>query len=155
MSGGALADFFAIGGGGGSSSSSSSSSSAGSVRGTGGAGGAGSGVAALSPAMRRLDAAATMGEQALKALPAEELQRVAALHRDGLEAAQSALTAKLLAEKRALEEKSVCIVCADRQIDCTLLPCGHRVMCVQCANRVDLCPIDREVITRKVKTFGW
>ena len=54
----------------------------------------------------------------------------------------------------ALAESRMCIVCEAKRADVLLLPCRHHVMCGDCAKRVDRCPLDRSVISRKVTSFG-
>lgn len=48
---------------------------------------------------------------------------------------------------------SSCSVCLDAQINCTFLPCGHLCACLECAKKVNDCPICRRHIHKRVKTF--
>jgi Zinc finger, C3HC4 type (RING finger) len=34
-----------------------------------------------------------------------------------------------------------CNICFERQMDCVLIPCGHQVCCIECAQQVRSCPI--------------
>ena len=65
-----------------------------------------------------------------------------------------ALVKRLTTAHDALAESRMCIVCEAKRADVLLLPCRHHVMCGDCAKRVDRCPLDRSVISRKVTSFG-
>jgi hypothetical protein len=41
----------------------------------------------------------------------------------------------------------VCCVCLAAESDCTLVPCGHTVLCLQCATRLRACPVCRAPVT--------
>ena len=45
-----------------------------------------------------------------------------------------------------------CIVCEDNDYNC-VLNCGHLVMCTECADQVDQCPMCRDPITKRKKIF--
>ena len=51
--------------------------------------------------------------------------------------------------QRAFDVESECVVCFESRIDTTLSPCGHRVLCRDCANRLRsrVCPICRTGIS--------
>lgn len=52
-----------------------------------------------------------------------------------------------------IDEKQLCKICMEREIDCVLLECGHYLACVACARKLADCPICRQNITRCVRTF--
>lgn len=51
------------------------------------------------------------------------------------------------------EEKGLCKICFERDIDTVFLECAHRLTCMKCAQSLKQCPVDRKVITRVVKTI--
>jgi pSer/pThr/pTyr-binding forkhead associated (FHA) protein len=69
-----------------------------------------------------------------------------------------AQTAYALREDRreaadAPEGDNVCKICFDGVIDVVLYPCGHLVICQECAKKVSDCPICRMVICDVVKMY--
>ena len=64
------------------------------------------------------------------------------------------MTRALREQNQSLQDSQTCIACADRMIDCVLLPCGHQVMCEACSIRVNICPIDRIPIQQRIRTYG-
>ncbi|XP_052808347.1 uncharacterized protein LOC128237132 isoform X2 [Mya arenaria] len=56
-------------------------------------------------------------------------------------------------ENEKLREMQTCKICMERQVNTTLLPCGHLVSCDRCASRLAKCPICRTKIKGSVKTF--
>ena len=56
-----------------------------------------------------------------------------------------------------LESRVLCKVCMEREINCVLMPCTHRCICLSCAsiivNRECMCPICRETILRLLETI--
>lgn len=52
-----------------------------------------------------------------------------------------------------IDEKQVCKICWEREIDCVLLECGHMATCLICGKKCNDCPICRQNITRCVRTF--
>mmetsp|Transcript_45097 Transcript_45097/g.116635 ORF Transcript_45097/g.116635 Transcript_45097/m.116635 type:complete len:257 (-) Transcript_45097:235-1005(-) len=56
-------------------------------------------------------------------------------------------------EKEEEGDKDICKVCFDREIDTVLVPCGHIVVCGECASNVSRCPLCRNVIEQKVKVY--
>ena len=62
----------------------------------------------------------------------------------------SELQESILAE---IKKRETCVVCLDKKINTTFIPCGHRKVCMTCAEKLDNCPICREKITQKIKTF--
>lgn len=58
---------------------------------------------------------------------------------------------------RYLESKVICKVCMEKEINCVLIPCQHRCVCLACASiiisRDCICPVCRETILRLVETI--
>ena len=54
-----------------------------------------------------------------------------------------------------LEDARLCKVCMEVEICFVFIPCGHQCTCENCAVNGDLknCPICREKITKRIKTF--
>lgn len=56
-----------------------------------------------------------------------------------------------------LEAKVTCKVCMEKEINCVLIPCAHRCVCLGCASVIVhgdcVCPICRESILRLVETI--
>eukprot|EP00761_Pharyngomonas_kirbyi_P008423 gb/GECH01008434.1/.p1 GENE.gb/GECH01008434.1/~~gb/GECH01008434.1/.p1 ORF type:complete len:1012 (+),score=312.14 gb/GECH01008434.1/:1-3036(+) len=57
------------------------------------------------------------------------------------------------------KEATTCIICETERINVVFIPCGHNVMCEDCNRNHELqgnkhCPICRQDITQRVKTFG-
>ncbi|XP_055329695.1 uncharacterized protein LOC129582247 isoform X2 [Paramacrobiotus metropolitanus] len=47
-----------------------------------------------------------------------------------------------------------CRICEDLPKNVTFVPCGHMVVCMDCAKELSICPICRKPIDLKVKTFS-
>ncbi|XP_066480826.1 baculoviral IAP repeat-containing protein 7 [Tiliqua scincoides] len=54
---------------------------------------------------------------------------------------------------RRLKEERVCKVCMDKDVSILLVPCGHLVVCAECAPNLRRCPICRGVIRDSMKAF--
>ncbi|XP_075691891.1 E3 ubiquitin-protein ligase XIAP isoform X2 [Rhinoderma darwinii] len=54
---------------------------------------------------------------------------------------------------RKLEEERICKVCMDKAVCIVFIPCGHLVVCVDCAEVLDKCPICCTIIERRQKIF--
>jgi len=50
-------------------------------------------------------------------------------------------------------ERDLCKICYDRETDVVLYPCGHFILCKDCAQKVSDCPVCRGVITDVIRTF--
>jgi len=48
---------------------------------------------------------------------------------------------------------SACVVCMDAPFETVFLECGHMACCQSCSNKLDHCPICRNVITRIIPIF--
>ncbi|XP_071981843.1 E3 ubiquitin-protein ligase XIAP [Engystomops pustulosus] len=54
---------------------------------------------------------------------------------------------------RKLEEEKLCKVCMDKAVCIVFIPCGHLVVCANCAEVLDKCPICCTIIERRQKIF--
>uniref|UniRef100_A0A672HMV7 RING-type E3 ubiquitin transferase n=1 Tax=Salarias fasciatus TaxID=181472 RepID=A0A672HMV7_SALFA len=54
---------------------------------------------------------------------------------------------------RQLQEERTCKVCMDKQVSIVFIPCGHLVVCGDCAASLRHCPICRAVIRGSVRAF--
>ena len=61
----------------------------------------------------------------------------------------------LKVKNQELEDARLCRVCMEVEICFVFIPCGHQCTCENCAVNGDLknCPICREKITKRIKTF--
>ncbi|CAN0343777.1 unnamed protein product [Scytosiphon promiscuus] len=41
----------------------------------------------------------------------------------------------------------------DAKAGCTLVPCGHLCLCVECAGRLNKCPICCKNVVDRIKTY--
>ena len=64
---------------------------------------------------------------------------------------ESALT--LEERLRQLQEERTCKVCMDKDVSILLVPCGHLVVCSECAPNLRHCPICRGAIRDSMKAF--
>jgi len=96
----------------------------------------------------------TIGKECLMRLSIEDLQDLVKIHLEGVSASQEALASKLLEENRILKDSQLCSICLDKQTAVVLVPCGHQILCEDCASKVDTCPVDRMYIEKKVKVHS-
>ncbi|XP_040050101.2 baculoviral IAP repeat-containing protein 7 isoform X2 [Gasterosteus aculeatus] len=54
---------------------------------------------------------------------------------------------------RQLQEERTCKVCMDKLVSIVFIPCGHLVVCADCAASLRHCPICRAVIRGSVRAF--
>ncbi|XP_008108386.1 baculoviral IAP repeat-containing protein 7 isoform X2 [Anolis carolinensis] len=54
---------------------------------------------------------------------------------------------------RQLQEERMCKVCMDKDVSIVLVPCGHLVVCSECAPNLRRCPICRGAIRDNIKAF--
>ncbi|KAJ1079876.1 hypothetical protein NDU88_000108 [Pleurodeles waltl] len=54
---------------------------------------------------------------------------------------------------RRLQEERMCKICMDNQVSIVFVPCGHLVVCRECAPSLTQCPICRAPIRGSVRTF--
>lgn len=61
----------------------------------------------------------------------------------------------LLCNKNSKNNHSslICLICYDKMIQVVFLPCGHQMACMKCASQLNTCPICRQIITDKVRTY--
>ncbi|CAM9446575.1 unnamed protein product [Sphacelaria rigidula] len=51
------------------------------------------------------------------------------------------------------DDDTSCIVCFERKVDCTLVPCGHHCCCLECAAQFELCPVCRAPVEQKIRAI--
>ncbi|XP_059390554.1 baculoviral IAP repeat-containing protein 2-like [Carassius carassius] len=54
---------------------------------------------------------------------------------------------------RRLQEERTCKVCMDKEVNIVFIPCGHLVVCKECAPSLSKCPICRGLVKGAVRTF--
>lgn len=54
---------------------------------------------------------------------------------------------------RRLQEERTCKVCMDQEVSVVFIPCGHLVVCKDCAPSLRKCPICRGTVKGTVRTF--
>ena len=54
---------------------------------------------------------------------------------------------------RQLQEERTCKVCMDKPVSIVFIPCGHLVVCSDCATSLRHCPICRASIRGSVRAF--
>uniref|UniRef100_V9KX60 RING-type E3 ubiquitin transferase n=2 Tax=Callorhinchus milii TaxID=7868 RepID=V9KX60_CALMI len=54
---------------------------------------------------------------------------------------------------RRLKEERTCKVCMDKEVSIVFIPCGHLVVCGDCAPNLRRCPICRALIRGSVRAF--
>jgi len=54
---------------------------------------------------------------------------------------------------RRLQEERTCKVCMDKEVSIVFIPCGHLVVCRDCAPSLRRCPICRGPVKGTVRTF--
>ncbi|KAM4797189.1 baculoviral IAP repeat-containing protein 2 [Rhinophrynus dorsalis] len=54
---------------------------------------------------------------------------------------------------RRLQEERTCKICMDKEVSIVFIPCGHLVVCKDCAPSLRKCPICRGTIKGTVRTF--
>ncbi|KAJ8026828.1 Baculoviral IAP repeat-containing protein 7-B [Holothuria leucospilota] len=59
----------------------------------------------------------------------------------------------LLDEITKLKERSLCKICLDDDVELLILPCKHLVVCAECGERIESCPICRSYAEEKVRVF--
>ena len=59
----------------------------------------------------------------------------------------------VLDEGEGLDQQEACVICMDRQRNVVILECGHFCCCLECAQRINNCPVCRRSIARLVPTF--
>jgi len=59
----------------------------------------------------------------------------------------------LLDENTKLKEQKMCKICMDAEVGVVFLPCGHLVVCANCAPSLKTCAVCRSVIQGTVRTY--
>jgi len=52
------------------------------------------------------------------------------------------------------EERHICKICYEREINTVIMKCAHRVVCTRCMREVSICPICRQEIATTIQTFN-
>uniref|UniRef100_A0A3B3ZP33 RING-type domain-containing protein n=1 Tax=Periophthalmus magnuspinnatus TaxID=409849 RepID=A0A3B3ZP33_9GOBI len=60
---------------------------------------------------------------------------------------------QMLEQLRRLQEERTCKVCMDKEVNIVFIPCGHLVVCKECAPSLRKCPICRGLVKGTVRTF--
>jgi hypothetical protein len=61
-----------------------------------------------------------------------------------------------LKEEKKLKQNiddRVCKICMENPMDCVYFDCKHICSCMKCAEKLDKCPICREIITQRLKVI--
>ena len=56
-------------------------------------------------------------------------------------------------EMQRLEESKRCRVCRKDDACMVLIPCGHLCCCVNCGKKIKKCPICKELIRERVRSY--
>ncbi|XP_069099293.1 baculoviral IAP repeat-containing protein 7 isoform X2 [Pleurodeles waltl] len=84
----------------------------------------------------------------------ESAEPVSRNHSAGGACASAAGTSGTIKEQlRQLQEERVCKICMDNQVSVVFVPCGHLVVCTECAPELSDCPICRASIHDTIRTF--
>ncbi|ABF70549.1 hypothetical protein [Trichoplusia ni ascovirus 2c] len=59
----------------------------------------------------------------------------------------SAVSKTWLENSKEFYPDKECIICKDKDANCTLVPCGHRITCEDCTRPLENCPVCRNNIT--------
>ena len=103
---------------------------------------------------------ANLDPSALAQSDLDTMQRDLATMKQTLEAASERVQREVVRRELAAlgglgrAEEETCVICMDRSPNVTLVPCGHRITCEQCAERVRECPTCRVPIRLRQRTFG-
>ena len=103
---------------------------------------------------------ANLDPSALAQSDLDTMQRDLATMKQTLEAASERVQREVVRRELAAlsgfrsAEEETCVICMDRSPNVTLVPCGHRITCQQCAERLTECPTCRSPITLRQRTFG-
>uniref|UniRef100_A0A3B3ZPH6 RING-type domain-containing protein n=1 Tax=Periophthalmus magnuspinnatus TaxID=409849 RepID=A0A3B3ZPH6_9GOBI len=63
------------------------------------------------------------------------------------------MLAEAMEQLRRLQEERTCKVCMDKEVNIVFIPCGHLVVCKECAPSLRKCPICRGLVKGTVRTF--
>jgi len=60
---------------------------------------------------------------------------------------------KILSQKLAQCESTRCCVCYDQVADSVIVPCGHNIMCTDCIEKLNHCPICNAAIESRLRVY--
>ncbi|XP_055836489.1 E3 ubiquitin-protein ligase LRSAM1-like isoform X2 [Episyrphus balteatus] len=89
------------------------------------------------------------GDREASAPPAEEAEEAVGV--DDLPSTSKAKVREHSTESDAMANASECVICMEEYVRVIFLPCGHMCCCLNCQLKVDICPMCRAEIERKVK----
>eukprot|EP00756_Hemistasia_phaeocysticola_P064690 Hpha_TRINITY_DN7995_c0_g1::TRINITY_DN7995_c0_g1_i1::g.146227::m.146227 len=72
------------------------------------------------------------------------------LDMDGLKELEDEVAQYLATVRSRQRELTMCKICMDRESVVVLLPCKHLSLCVQCSDRVQVCPLCRVDVTDRI-----
>ncbi|EDO32413.1 predicted protein, partial [Nematostella vectensis] len=56
------------------------------------------------------------------------------------------------------DKKKDCVVCYENEIVAALVPCGHNLFCMECADRIrdehSVCPVCQKHVTQVLRIFS-
>ncbi|XP_046570869.1 baculoviral IAP repeat-containing protein 2-like isoform X2 [Haliotis rubra] len=62
-------------------------------------------------------------------------------------------TASTSGSHLAPEDRIICKICMEREVEVTFQPCGHLVCCEECTHQLRECPVCRRTIRSTVRTY--
>ena len=98
---------------------------------------------------------ATLDPSALDQPKLDTMQIDLATTKQTLETASERVQREVMRRELAVprEEERPCAICLDRPPNVTFVPCGHKMTCEQCAERVSECPSCRAPIRVRQRTY--
>jgi len=55
--------------------------------------------------------------------------------------------------KEKIKDNKNCLVCRSEEINCVIKPCNHACVCMNCVEKLEDCPLDRQKIVGFKKIF--
>ena len=52
-----------------------------------------------------------------------------------------------------INERDICKICIENEIDCVFIECGHLVSCLKCSENLHVCPFCRQEILKIMKIY--
>lgn len=65
----------------------------------------------------------------------------------------SVVVERLPQETVQLESNRLCKICYGNDIEIVLIPCGHLVLCRECALHIETCPLCRQTVCGKMRAY--
>ena len=96
---------------------------------------------------------ATLDPSALAQPKLETMQIDLATTKTTLETASERVQREVMRRELPRAEEQTCAICLDRRPNVTFVPCGHKMTCEQCAERVRECPNCRAPIRVRQRTY--